>query len=410
MAVRPNSVLEQALQRKGQLIQWRRTIHANPELSFREFETAELVASTLKTIPGMNVTEGVAKTGVVGTVHGSSGPTLAIRADMDALPIQEEAHHDYRSRRDGVMHACGHDAHTAILLGVAHIVAEMFNRGEVNGTVKFLFQPAEEAADEDNLTGAPHMIRAGVLKDVDAAIALHVSPEHPVGVFLVHDGYSMANVDVFRGVIRGTGGHAAYPHLGRDPLWMLGPFLQALYGIVTRRVSPLEPAVVSVTRLHTGTASNVLPKEVVVEGTVRSYKPETREQLVKEVETAFSVVKTLGGEYSLDVFRGEPALYNAPTVNALLTESMRELFPDCTIQYEPFGLGGEDFGHVTEKVPGAMFFLGCARDDGVPRPLHTPSFDIDENCLPIGAAILALAAKKFLTTPKRREVVTSDRR
>lgn len=391
------SIVDRAQDLSEKIVSWRRDIHTHPELSFQEYRTSQFVSDMLNTIPGMKVEVGVGyATAVVGTLSSGEGPTIAIRADIDALPITEENKHSFCSSNHGVMHACGHDAHTSILLGVAHVLAESFGTGELTGTVKFIFQPAEECTDENGLTGAVHMVRAGVLEGVDCAIALHMSPENPLGEVQVNAGYSMANVDVFQATITGTGGHGAYPHLGTDPIWMLGPVLQALHGIVARKVSPLEAAVVSVGQVHAGSASNIIPSEVFVEGTLRSYRPEVRELLISEVEKAFSLVDILGGNYSFEVQRGEPALKNDETVNEWIKQTIGDLYPECKLINTPFGLGGEDFAYMAQQVPAAMFFLGCALPDGVKRELHTPIFDIDERCLPMGVAIMAETAKRFL--------------
>ena len=381
----------------NQLIEWRRTFHQHPELSFQEFGTSQLIAETLQNIDGMKVERGIAvETSVVGTLTSGEGPTIAIRADIDALPITEENTTSYCSKNDGIMHACGHDAHTAILLGVATILADLFKKGEVTGTVKFIFQPAEESTDESGLSGSPYMVQAGIYDKVDAAIARHMCPWLPVGDVQMSDGYSMANVDVFEAKIYGTGGHGAYPELGTDPIWMLGPVMQALHGIVARKISALDAAVVSIGQIHAGTASNIIPTEVLIEGTIRSYTPEIRDLLALELENAISIVEHLGGSFSLNIERGEPALNNSALVNQWITEAMLEIYPEIQITKRPFGLGGEDFGYVTQKIPGSMFFLGCAQKEGVQRDLHTPIFDIDETCLPIGTAILAHTAVRFL--------------
>ncbi|MFS0669502.1 amidohydrolase [Peribacillus frigoritolerans] len=381
----------------NQLIEWRRTFHQYPELSFQEFGTSQLIAETLQKIDGMKVERGIAvETSVVGTLTSGEGPTIAIRADIDALPITEENTTSYCSKNDGIMHACGHDAHTAILLGVATILADLFKKGEVTGTVKFIFQPAEESTDESGLSGSPYMVQAGIYDKVDAAIALHMCPWLPVGDVQMSDGYSMANVDVFEAKIYGTGGHGAYPELGTDPIWMLGPVMQALHGIVARKISALDAAVVSIGQIHAGTASNIIPTEVLIEGTIRSYTPETRDLLALELKKAISIVEHLGGSFSLNIERGEPALNNSALVNQWITEAMLEIYPEIQITKRPFGLGGEDFGYVTQKIPGSMFFLGCAQKEGVQRDLHTPIFDIDETCLPIGTAILGQTAVRFL--------------
>lgn len=391
-------MVERANQLFDKLVEWRRTFHQYPELSFQEFGTSRYIAETLEHMEGMRVETGVGvPTGVVGTLTAGAGPTIAIRADIDALPIHEENKADYRSTNEGVMHACGHDAHPAILLGVARLLAESFGNGELKGTVKFVFQPAEESIDEDGLSGSPYMIQAGVYDGVDAAIALHMCPWLSVGEVQMSNGCSMASVDVFRAKILGTGGHGAYPELTADPTWMLGPVLQTLHGIAARRVPALEPAVVSIGQIHAGTASNIIPAEVEIEGTIRSYSTEIRDLLSLEIKKAFSVVENLGGKFSLEIQRGEPALVNSPAINGWFTKAINETYPDIQLTHKPFGMGGEDFGYVTQKLAGAMFFLGCALEDGIQRDLHTSNFDINEKCLPIGAAILAQTARNFLT-------------
>lgn len=380
-----------------QLIEWRRKFHQHPELSFQEFGTSQFVAEVLKKIKGFHVETGIGvETSVVGTLTSGEGPVIAIRADMDALPIKEENTFVYKSKNEGVMHACGHDAHTTILLGAAHLLAKKFEREELKGTVKFIFQPAEESTDEKGFSGSPYMVQAGAYDGVDAAIALHMCPWLPVGAAQVNDGYSMANVDVFTAKIFGTGGHGAYPELGTDPIWMLGVVMQALHGIVARKLPALEAGVISIGQIHAGTASNIIPNEVVINGTIRSYTPEARDLLSSELMKALSIVEPLGGSYSLDVERGEPALYNDAHINNLFLKSIEELYPNFEIVKRPFGMGGEDFGYVTQKIPGALFFLGSGTQDGIQRDLHTPVYDLDESSLAKGAAILTQTALNFL--------------
>ncbi|MEN1967478.1 amidohydrolase [Lentibacillus sp. N15] len=391
------SVREKANELAPQLITWRRKLHQYPELSFQETKTCKYVKDVLVQIPGMLVEEGIGyPTAIVGILTAGSGPTVAIRADMDALPIQEKNKHDFCSKHEGVMHACGHDAHTAIGLGVASLLGEILQSSDFCGTVKFIFQPAEEMADATGSTGSPYMIKAGVLDDVDYCLALHMSPEDELGIVKIHDGYSMANVDVFTAKIYGSGGHGAYPHLGTDPIWMLGPVLQALHGIVARRVSPLDPAVISIGKIISGLASNVIPSEVEINGTIRSYHPDVRKKIHAELEKAFSLVTVLDGDYTLTITPEDSALKNDSTVNQHIKWVINDLYPHFTILNCPFGMGGEDFAHMTQVVPGAMFFLGCAVGDGVHRDLHTPTFDINEGVLPIGVSILAEAAVRYL--------------
>lgn len=384
-----------------ELINWRRKIHAQPELSFNEIKTSNFVANKLSSIQGMHVqTEVGYPTAVVGELTNGVGPVIALRADMDALPITEENTHSFKSQNEGVMHACGHDAHTAILLGVASILGALFAENKLHGTVKFLFQPAEETADDNGSTGAPYMIKAGALKNVEATIALHMSPEHDVGEILMNDGYSMAYGDVFHANVYGTGGHGAYPQLGTDPIWMLSPVLHALYTIANRRIDPLEPATISIGTLKAGSTSNIIPSEVEMKGTIRSYNPTTRLRLHEEVENAFSMIQTLGGFYHLTIKSEDPSLYNSPYVNAIIRKSIHSIDPTFVIINKPFGLGGEDFAHMTREVPGAMFFLGCKKSNDKVRNLHTPTFDINEDCLPVGVSILLDVVRRFLMEHK----------
>jgi amidohydrolase len=315
---------------------------------------------------------------------------------MDALPILEQNEADYVSTHPGVMHACGHDAHTAILLGVAHLLKDSFAGGGLHGNVRFLFQPSEENADEEGVSGAPRMIEDGAMEGVDAVIALHVDSSLPVGKVSTRAGWSMAAVDTFEAWLTGTGGHGAFPHEGTDPLWMLGPVLTALHGIVARRIDPTQPAVLSLGQIHAGTASNIIPHEVYLEGTLRSFDPGVRAQLLVEVERALSIVRPLGGDFRLKVWHGYPAGWNDPTVNSWLTDVSADFVGQDAIYTDRLGMAAEDFAYMCQAAPGAMVMLGAAIADGVERGHHTPIFDIDEQALPIGAAILAETARRFL--------------
>ncbi len=389
-------MLDKAHALAPEIIRLRREIHAHPELAFQEVRTAQLVAETLREIGGIDIRTGVGKTGVVGQLGTGDGPTIGIRADMDALPIDEATGLPFASQNLGVMHACGHDAHTAILLGVAHLLKQEFAAGNLRGNVRFLFQPAEEAQDEEGLSGAPRMINDGALDGVDHVIALHVDSGLPVGKITIREGASSAAVDSFRGWITGSGGHGAYPHLGTDPLWMLLPVMQALHGIVARRINPMHPAVVSLGVVRGGTASNVIPAEVYLEGTLRSFDPQVREQLLVEVERAFAVARAVGGDYRLEIERGYPAGHNDAAVSEWISATITDLIGADAIDRTRSGMGAEDFAYMTQKAPGAMFMLGAAIDDNVSRGHHTPIFDIDERALPIGAAILAETARRYL--------------
>lgn len=396
-SVQKSSIKERAESIVAELSKWRRNIHSRPELSFKEHETAAYVGKVLQEMGVKDIEAGVGGgTGVVATIFGGDGPTIALRADMDALPIQEANTHSFTSTNDGIMHACGHDSHTAMLLGAAKLLAEDARTNQLNGTVKFIFQPAEEATDEHGFSGAPYMIKAGVLEDVTKAVALHVCPWQQIDTIQVNDGESMANVDIFEGTIYGTGSHGGYPHTGSDPIWMLSSVLPALYSIVNRCISPLETAVVSIGEIHSGSASNIIPGEVKILGTIRTYSQEIRDHLANELEKAFRITQALGGDYDFQVKRGEPALKNDPAINKTIVSAATMLYPELKVVNGPFGLGGEDFSYIANEVQAAMFFLGCALPDGVNRELHTPTFDLDERCLPRGTAILTQTAHHLL--------------
>jgi amidohydrolase len=389
-------MLERAKDLATELSRLRRDFHRHPELSFQEFRTARIVAETLQEIGGISVRTEVGKTGVVGEISQGSGPTIAIRADMDALPILENSEAAYASTKPGVMHACGHDAHTAMLLGVAHLLKDDFARQEVQGTVRFLFQPAEENTDEAGISGAPAMIAAGALSGVDAVIALHVDSTRPSGTITVRPGWCTAAVDSFEAWLSGSGGHGAYPHQGTDPLWMLGPILTTLHAVVARRIDPLQSAVLSLGQVHAGSASNVIPHEVYLNGTLRSFDPAVRQQLLVEVEQALSIARSFGGDYRLAVWHGYPAGWNDPTVAQWLTTVSSDLVGSAKVQPDAPGMAAEDFAYMCQEAPGAMLMLGAALPDEVKRGHHTNIFDIDEAVLPLGAAVLAETARRFL--------------
>lgn len=389
-------MLDKAQELHNELIRLRRDIHANPELGFREFRTAALVADTLHEL-GIPVQTGVGRTGVVGTIGSGSGPTIAIRADMDALPIWEKTDQSYASQNDGVMHACGHDSHTAMLLGAAHLLKQSLVAEQWQGTVRLLFQPSEESSDESGISGATAMITDGALEGIDAVIALHVASHRPAGEIAFHDGYSLANVDSFEAWLYGDGGHGAYPHRGSDPLFMLSAILPVLYGIPSRRINPLRPCVVSLGEISGGAASNVIPNQVYIQGTLRSHDADVREQLWAEVEAALKLSESMGGRYKFNLIKGYPAMFNDAGVNNWMRGVAKDLVGESAIVNNEFGMGAEDFAYMTQQAKGAMFMLGAAIDDGLIRNHHTDIFDIDERVLPVGAAILAETARRFVT-------------
>lgn len=389
-------MLQRAQALYEELVRLRREIHQHPELGFQEFKTAALVADTLTEL-GIEVKTGIGRTGVVGQLGTGDGPTIAIRADMDALPILQKSEAPYRSQNPGVMHACGHDSHTAMLLGAAHLLKQSLAEDGWRGNVRLLFQPSEETADENGISGGMAMVDDGALEGVDAVIALHVISDAPSGQVYFQDGYSLAAVDSFKAWVRGSGGHGAYPHTSNDPLYMLGPILNALYAIPSRRVNPLQPCVVSLGQIHGGTTSNVIPGEVFLEGTLRSYDPAVREQLWAEVERALKMSEVMGGSYAFKLEKGYPALFNSAEVNGWMRGIAREVVGETAVLDTQFGMGAEDFAFMAQKAKGAMFMLGAATPDNIVRHHHTDIFDIDERVMPIGSAILAETARRFVT-------------
>ncbi len=389
-------MLKQAQQLSDKIVGLRRDFHQHPELGFNETRTAAIVAEFLQNLK-IDVSAGIGRTGVVGQIGSGSGPTIAIRADMDALPITENNDIGYRSVNPGVMHACGHDAHTAILLGAAQLLQKSFLEESWQGNVRLIFQPAEENPDENGISGAMAMKADGVLENVDSVIALHVWSNLPAGFCYFQDGYSLAAVDSFQAWIRGAGGHGAYPHMSKDPLFILAPVLNTLYGIPSRRVDPLRSSVISIGQIHAGTAPNIIPSEVFLEGTIRSYEPEVRELLQKEVEQALKISELMGGNYTFELTCGYPPLFNDSTVNTWLRQVASDLLGSEAVRETEFGMGAEDFAYMTQEANGAMFILGAAKDDGTERHHHTDTFDINESVLPAGSAILAETARRFVT-------------
>ena len=386
-------MLKRAREIEHQLSTWRREFHMHPELGFQETHTAARVAEVLESL-GYRVRTGVGRTGVVGE-RGRGSPIVAIRADMDALPLQEANDVPYASQVPGVMHACGHDAHTAIALGVATLLAQE----TLPGTLRFLFQPAEEVGDEEGVSGAPRMVEDGAMEGVDTVLALHVDGDVPVGDITLDAGPSSAGVDTFYGTIIGRGGHGAYPHEVVDPIYIAGHVILALHGIVSRRLHPFDPAVVSIGSIHGGQADNVIPERVEMCGTIRYMEPKVQEKIHAEIERAMGITRTLGGDYELKFEIGYPPMLNDAGAVDLLREVATDLLGAEHIEPPERSMGAEDFGFFSTLVPGAMFMLGC-RIEGDERKHHNPRFDIDERCLPIGAAILAEAAGRFLRQGK----------
>ena len=372
----------------------RRDFHIHPELGFHEVRTAGIVAKELTNL-GLEVHTGVGGTGVVAILEGTRpGPVVLVRADMDALPIIEETGAPYASQNLGVMHACGHDGHTGILLTVARMLNN--HQNELAGTVKFMFQPAEEG-----MGGAEAMIDAGILASpkVDIALALHVWNEKPVGWIGIANGPAMAGAEIFNIKIRGNGGHGAAPHLAVDPILASAQVITALQGIVARNVPPLQTAVVSVCKIHAGETFNVIPPAVEMTGTIRTFEPAVRLLVLDRFnKTIRSVAEAMGCEADIDIQRLTPATINQSEVSAQVTSVARRVFPDADVDGANFiTMGSEDFAFVLEKVPGCFFFIGSANHEkGLDASHHHPKFDIDETSKPIGAALMTATVMDLL--------------
>ena len=389
-------MLDRAQAIQDQLVTWRRAIHQYPEIGFTETRTAALVADELHRL-GLRVETGVGKTGVVGHL-GSGSPVVGLRADMDALPLQEANAVPYASCVPGVMHACGHDAHTAMLLGVATLLSQLNRESPLPGEVRFLFQPSEEMADDEDKSGAMRMTEEGALKGVDIVFAQHVNNEYPVGDVVSGAGLISAAEDSFRVKLIGKGGHAAYPHRTIDPILIMSQVLNAIQGIVARKSDPTRPAVISVCSVHGGAATNVIPDSVELLGTCRSADAETRRFLLDQLNAALGVARALGGDYELQIMPGQPAAHDTPAAAELVSQVVADLLGAGHIQPPKSGLGAEDFGVFVNQARqgGTMFGLGAWSGQGEKRRAHSPTFDIDERAMPIGTAIMAEATVRYL--------------
>jgi len=383
-------MLKQAHAISEELIEWRRDFHMHPEIGFELHRTSKIVADELEKM-GYRVKRGVGKTGVVAEI-GEGGRIVAIRADMDALPILEQNDVEYVSQNKGAMHACGHDSHTAMALGAALILS----KEKLPGRVRFLFQPCEETTDEEGKSGAQRMSAEGAMDGVDYIIAQHVDPLKPVGTIGINAGPSSGGVDSWYGVISGKGGHGAHPHKTIDPFYLLAHVILALNGIVSRRLDPFAPAVVSIGSISGGFTENVIPEHVNITGTLRFTDEGVHQQIHEEMKRAFEIAKTLGGNYELRYEIGGPPMINDALVSEVIEKAGKEMLGAGNVSEIEKTLGAEDFGEFLKHAPGAMYTLGTQKQGHEDYLLHHPKFDLDERALPIGTAMLVETAKRFL--------------
>ncbi len=383
-------MLKQAHAISEELIEWRRDFHMHPEIGFELQRTSKIVADELEQM-GYRVKRGVGKTGVVAEI-GEGGKLVAIRADMDALPILEQNDYEYVSQNKGAMHACGHDSHTAMALGAAMLLA----KEKLPGRVRFLFQPCEETADEEGKSGAQRMSAEGAMDGVDYVIAQHVDPLKPVGTIGINAGPSSGGVDNWYATITGKGGHGAHPNKTVDPFYLMAHVIIALNAIISRRINPFEPAVVSIGSISGGFTENVIPESVKITGTLRFTDEAVHQQIHEEMKHAFDIVKALGGNYELKFEIGGPPMINDKMVSDLIEQTGKEMLGDENVHEIEKTLGAEDFGEFLKHAPGAMFTLGTQKAGHEEYLLHHPKFDLDERALPIGTAMLVATAKRFL--------------
>lgn len=378
------------------MVALRRDLHEHPELAFEEVRTSGIVAQRLRSL-GLEVQTGVAKTGVVGLLRGGASKagakTIAIRADMDALPIHEQNDIDYRSTIDGKMHACGHDGHTSIALAVADILSK--RRDELTGNVKFVFQPAEEM-----IGGAEPMIEEGAMEGVDGIIGLHLISDYPVGRVGVRSGSIFASADKFVVTIKGKGGHAAMPEASVDPIVIGAYIITALQTLISRETSPFSPAVITIGRMIAGTAFNIIPETAELQGTMRAFSKEHREKLVRRItEIASGVASAMGATCHIDFIDGCPPCVNDAAMTEVVHKAAVEAVGDGKVDDGDVVLttGSDDMACFLNAVPGCYFIVGANNAaKGADYPHHHPHFNVDEDAMPVGVEVLTRAALEYL--------------
>lgn len=378
-------------------VAWRRHFHQHPELSFAEYKTTDYLRRVVASL-GLKILPLKMETGLLAEVRGKRpGPTVAVRSDIDALPITERTGLNFRSKIEGCMHACGHDAHMASVLGVAAVLSEM--RDDLTGTVRFIFQPAEEMPPG----GAAPMIENGALDDVSMIFGLHVDPTLSTGKIGLRDGVTMAAVTDFDLIVHGRGGHGARPHETVDAIVVAAEIVQSLQTIVSRSIDPIAPVAVTIGRIEGGVARNVITDRVTLNGTARALSEKGARELPKLIKRiATSVGRAHGARVEVKIIPGYPVFKNHPVANKILADNFSALFGKGKVETTPPVLGGEDFARYLQLVPGAMFRLGCRnRKIGADKPWHSPDFIVDENALPFGTALLCAAVVATLAGDRK---------
>lgn len=403
--VRNDRIEQSVVKHQDSIIEYRHRLHQNPELGNREHETSKLVAEHLRGL-GMDVRTGIAHTGVMGILKGGkSGPVVAVRADMDALPVTEDTDFSFKSTKRaiyndmevGVMHACGHDIHTAVQMGVASVLADL--RDDLPGTVLFVFQPAEEGPPPGEEGGADLMLQEGVFDDPrpEAVFGLHTLASMPVGKVGYTVGPALAAVDHFYVTVKGVQTHGASPHEGVDPIVMAAQVVMAFQTIPSRTLDPIKPAVVTVGMVHGGERFNIIPAEVRMEGTVRSYDPDVRDTIERRMEEILNgITSAAGGSHSFRYDRGTPATINNPELSRWMAPSLAAVVGEDQVVELPPTMGGEDFAYFANTVPGFFFRLGTLKQGSVSGPHHSPTFRADDDSVPVGMRAMSNVLVDYL--------------
>jgi amidohydrolase len=395
---RDQQIAQAAESLRAKLVEQRRDFHMNPELSNREERTSRVVAERLRAL-GLEVKTGVARHGVVALLKGAKpGPVIAVRADMDALPIQENIDVPYRSKNNGVKHACGHDVHTTVQLGVAEVLSRM--RDQIAGTIKFIFQPAEEGAPAGEEGGAPLMVKEGVLENPrpQAIFGLHVMPNIEVGQIGYNSGPAMASSDRFVITLRGKKVHGAYPHDGIDTVVVAAECVSALQSIRSRRINTMEPLVITIGSIHGGNRFNIIADEVVLEGTMRALSEEVRARAQEMMrETLAGITSAYGAKFDIQFDKPNPVTYNDPKLVEEMLPTLRRVAGESNVITPKPQMGAEDFSYFQKVIPGFYYFLGVGnRAKGITAMIHTPEFDVDEESLVIGVKVMTSMVLDYL--------------